>query len=157
MFEFNPYEDLIFFDSCAFDGGDLEQQGASIKALEILDGKREKVILMHSVVSEIRNPNTPDWLKDRERRSMQTVRLNLTNEEQITLGEIERIVVGNGSLEKRKADCFHVFEAQKYGGCFVTSDKGIYKHSDVIKEKYGLNIVRPSELVDLLIKYGEIT
>ena len=154
---FNPFEDLIFFDSCAFDGGDKSQQDASRKAREILEAKGEKIILMHSVVSEIRNPKTPVWLQEKERRSRQTVKLNLTESEKATLKKIEDIIVGNGSLDKRKADCFHVFEAQKYGGCFVTSDQGIYKHAQIIKEQYGLNIVTPIEFLKLIIEHSDKT
>ncbi len=106
---FNPYDDFIFFDSCAFDGGSLDEQNASKRAREILEKNKKKVMLMHSVVSEIRNSNTPDWIQDIELKSRQTVRLNLTGHEKETLKEIEAIVVGNGNLKKREADCFHVF------------------------------------------------
>ncbi|WP_299978940.1 hypothetical protein [uncultured Pseudoteredinibacter sp.] len=154
---FNPYDDFIFFDSCAFDGGSIDEQKASKRAREILGKNKKKVMLMHSVVREIRNPKTPDWIQEIEPKSHQTVQLNLTNEEKETLKEIEEIIVGNGSLKKREADCFHVFEAQKYGGCFVTSDVGLYKHSKAIKQKYGLNIVKPTAFLELVIKHSEKT
>jgi hypothetical protein len=155
--DFNPYDDFIFFDSCAFDGGDFEDQRASQRARDLLEKKKKKVMLMHSVVSEIRNPGTPGWIQEIESRSRQTVKLNLTTAEMEILRDIEEIIVGNGTPEKRKADCFHVFEAQKYGGCFVTSDVGIYKHAATIKEKYGLNIIKPKDFVELVIKYSEKT
>jgi PIN domain nuclease of toxin-antitoxin system len=155
--DFNPYDDFIFFDSCAFDGGSIEDQEASKEARNLLQKNTKKVMLMHSVVSEIKNPETPGWIQEIEPMSRQTVQLNLTNTEKETIKEIEEIIVGNGSLEKRKADCFHVFEAQKYGGCFITSDIGIYKHSAVIKQKYGLNIVKPTEFLQLVVKYSEKT
>ncbi len=154
---FNPYDDFIFFDSCAFDGGGSYEEKASEKARKILEINEKKVMLMHSVVSEIQNPQTPNWIKEIEPKSRKTVRLNLIDSEKQTLKEIEEIIVGNGKKEKRKADCFHVFEAQKYGGCFVTSDVGIYKHSKVIKEKYGLNIIKPTEFLKLVIEYSKKT
>jgi predicted DNA-binding protein (UPF0278 family) len=154
---FNPYDDYVFFDSCAFDGGDVNDQLASKEAREVLEKNKKKVMLMHSVVSEIRNLNTPDWIQEIEPKSRQTVKLNLIDTEKETLKEIEAIIVGNGNLEKRKADCFHIFEAQKYGGCFVTSDIGIYKHSEVIKQKFGLNIVKPTDFLKMVIKHSEKT
>jgi predicted DNA-binding protein (UPF0278 family) len=154
---FNPYDDFIFFDSCAFDGGNLHEQDASNKARRILEMNGKRVTLMHSVVSEIRHPNTPHWLQKIEPESFQTVRLNLSDQEMETLNEIERVIVGNGNVEKRKADCSHVFEAQKYGGCFVTTDEGIYKHAIEIKQKYGLNIVKPTAFLKLVIEYSEKT
>lgn len=154
---FNPYDDFIFFDSCAFDGGDFEDQQASQRARDLLERNNKKIMLMHSVVSEIRNPKTPGWIQELEPRSRQTVKLNLTSTEMETLRDIEKIILGNGTPEKRKADCFHVFEAQKYGGCFVTSDVGIYKHAATIKDKYRLIIIKPKDFLDLVIKYSEKT
>jgi hypothetical protein len=101
---------------------------------------------MHSVVNEIRNYNTPDWIQSLEPTSRKTVKLNLTDVEQETLENIEGIIVGNGSLEKRKADCFHIFEAQKYGGCFVISDIGIYKHSECHQTKIWLKHSKANRL-----------
>ncbi len=155
--DFNPYDDFVFFDSCAFDGGAIEDQEASTKARILLDTNSKRVTLTHSVVSEISNPNTPEWIQIIERKSRKTVKLNLSESEKETLTDIERIIVGNGSLQKRKADCFHVFEAQKYGGCLVTTDIGIYKHAKVIKEKYNLNIVTPTDFLNLVVKYSEQT
>ncbi|WP_299589607.1 hypothetical protein [uncultured Microbulbifer sp.] len=153
--DFNPYDNFIFYDSCAFDGGDIAEQEASEKARNILDAQKKRIMLMHSVVDEIRNPSTPKWLQEREPRSRQTVKLNLTEEEKRTLQDIENIIVGNGKFEKRKADCFHVFEAQKYGGCFVTTDSGIYKHAEEIFNKYGLYIIKPSKFLELILKYSD--
>lgn len=155
--KFNPYDSFIFFDSCAFDGGTAQEQEASAKAREILDAKGKKIMLMHSVVSEIRAPKTPEWLKESERTSRKTVELPLTELEQKTFKEVEEIIVGDGLLEKRKADCFHVFEAQKYGGCFVTSDVGIYKHAEKIREKFGLFILKPTDFLKLVVEHSETT
>ncbi|WP_444997500.1 type II toxin-antitoxin system VapC family toxin [Aliikangiella sp. IMCC44359] len=123
--EFNPYDNFVFFDSCAFDGGGDQEEKASIEAREILHKNKKKVMLMYSVVSEIRNQNMPDWIQEIEPKSRQTVKLNLTKKERKVLREIENIITGNVKLNNRKPDCLHVFEAQKYGGCFVTSDREI--------------------------------
>ena len=154
---FNPYDDFIFFDSCAFNGGNSCEKDASEKACSILEKNGKKVMLMHSVVSEIKNPNTPNSIQAIVPESRQTAPLPLTDAEIKILTEIEKIIVGNGKPEKRKADCFHVFEAQKYGGCFVTADKGIYKHASVIKKQYGLNIVQPTDFLKLVVQYSEKT
>ncbi len=146
----NPFDEFIFYDSCAFDGGDLKQQEASLKVQKILESNKVKIILMHSVVSEIKNSKTPEWIRRKEIRSLKTVKLPLTEAEQLTLLDIQNIIVGNGSAERRRADCVHVFEAQKYGGYFVTSDEGIYKHADVIQAKYGLNIVSPDGFLKIV-------
>lgn len=146
----NPFDNFIFYDSCAFDGGDLKQQEASLKVQKILESKGTKIILMHSVAGEIKNSKTPEWIREKEIRSLQTVKLPLTEAEQLKLLDIQNIIVGNGSVKQRHADCVHVFEAQKYGGYFVTTDEGIYKHADVIQAKYGLNIVSPDEFLEIV-------
>ncbi|AAW85542.1 hypothetical protein VF_1047 [Aliivibrio fischeri ES114] len=153
----NPYDDFIFFDSCAFNGGKLEMQEASMQSRYLLELNNKKVTLMHSVVDEINAPHTPPWIQELEPNSRKTVKLNLTSCEQTILADITSIVVGNGKPEKRAADCFHVFEAQKYGGFFVTSDNGILRHKLKIKEKYDLNIIDPIEFLSLVQEFSPET
>ena len=58
--------------------------------------------------------------------------------------------------EKRRADCRHVFEAQKYGRYFVTTDNDILKRSTALKKRLGtLFVVRPTEFVDIVKRHVE--
>ncbi len=155
--DFNPYDNFVFFDSCAFDGGTVEEQTASLQAQEILEKNKKKIMVMYSVDDELKQESTPNKLKELGKVSRKTVKLNLTQSEKEQLDRITEIIVGNGKPEKRKADCLHVFEAQKYGGCFITSDKGIYKHASAIFNEFGLFIVTPSEFLAVLLKYSEQT
>lgn len=155
--DFNPYGDFVFFDSCAFDGGTPQERSASTEACNILEKNNKKIMLLYSVEDELKQERTPEKLRNLAKSSRKTVELNHTNEERLTLQRITQIVVGNGKAEKRKADCLHVFEAQKYGGCFVTSDKGIYKHSSAIFDEFGLVIVTPSKFLEAVLKYSEQT
>ena len=155
--DFNPYENFIFFDSCSFDSGSEEEITASDLVQQLLSKNKKKIMLMHFVESEMKHPNSSGQKKHLTVNSTKTVKFNLTSEEKAQLAEITEIIVGNGNPVKREADCFHVFEAHKYGGCFVTSDRGIYKHSRTIFEKFELRIIKPTDFLKVVLKYSDKT
>ena len=146
----NPFDSNIYFDSCAFDGGSKEEQASSVKCRQILVESGNKVQILHSVQKEIDFPNTPSWVKLEAMSSVYTIETSLEPNEIATLRDVEKIIVGNGNLEKRRADCRHVFETIRYGDYFVTTDKNILKHADTIYQKYHIFLVKPSELIDII-------
>jgi hypothetical protein len=147
----NPFYPPVYFDSCAFDGGNISEQQASIEARVLIEGDDGIINIVHSVMKEIEYPNTPQWVKEIAKNSIFTIEVQLTQQEESELKDVETIIVGNGDIEKRKADCRHVFEAQKYGRYFVTTDKDILKHSNAIKRRFStLCIIKPSELLEIV-------
>ncbi len=54
-----------------------------------------------------------------------------------------------------RSDCRHIFEAQKYGRYFVTTDIRLLKKSPEIKSNFNLHIVKPSEFLAILGHYIE--
>jgi ribosomal protein S8 len=147
----NPFYHPVYFDSCAFDGGDESERQASIEARELFEENGGNINIVHSVMKEIEYPNTPQWVKDIANNSIFTIEVQLTSQEDAELKVVETIIVGNGNLEKRKSDCRHIFEAQKYGRYFVTTDNGILKHGNAIKKKFStLSIVKPSEFLEIV-------
>lgn len=150
----NPFYQSVYFDSCAFDGGDEAEQHASIEVMELFEKNEGRINLVHSVKKEIDFSKTPQWVKDIANGTIHTIKVQLTPQEERELRDIESILVGSGNLEKRKADCMHVFEAQKYGRYFVTTDKDILKHRDAIKRRFGtLFIIRPTEFLEIVKQY----
>jgi len=150
----NPFYQPVYFDSCAFDGGDEAEQQASIEDRELFEKNGGNINLVHSVKKEIDFPKTPQWVKDIANDFIYMIKVQLTPQEEAELRDVETIIVGNGNLEKRKADCRHVFEAQKYGRYFVTTDKDILKHSDAIKKRFStLFIIRPTEFLEIVKQY----
>ena len=152
-----PFKSNIYFDSCAFDGGSQEEQNSSIECRQILEQSGNKIQILHSVQNDIDYPKTPSWVKREAMSSVFTKETALEADELKKLKDIERIVVGNGNLEKRKPDCRHVFEAIRYGDYFITTDNGILKHSDIIFKKYHVYIMKPSELLKIIIEYQNKT
>jgi len=140
-----------FFDSCAFDGGDFSEQEASNKIRDLFDKHRGIINILHSVQKEINYENTPPWVRKLAATYIGTLKVPLTLEEKSVLGDIETIIVGNGIRENRLADCRHVFEAQKHGRYFVTTDNGILKHSRAIKRRLStLFIVKPTQFLEIV-------
>ena len=103
---------------------------------------------------EIDFQNTPQWIKDIANNSLYTIEVQLIREEQLQLRTVQQIIVGNGNLEKREADCRHVYEAIKRGRYFVTTDNGILNHSAAIKNRFNtLFIIRPTEFLDIVTQH----
>lgn len=151
----NPFYGNVYFDSCAFDGGDEQEQAASIESRELYEEHGHGVEIVHSVAKEIDYPSTPQWVKDIAQGLIYTIEVDLTAPEQEQLADIEKIIVGNGSLDKMQSDCRHVFEAQKYGRYFVTTDKRLLKKAGQIRPKYNLYIIKPSEFLETVERYVE--
>ena len=146
----NPFYHQVYFDSCAFDGGNESEQKASLEVRKIFKDNGGNVNIVHSVVKEIEYPNTPQWVQDIAVQSIRTVEIPLIQQELDELKEIQNIIIGNSSLKKREADCMHVFEAQKYGRYFVTTDRGIFKHAPTIRKRFSLVILKPSEFLEIV-------
>ena len=147
----NPFLQPVYFDSCAFDGGDTTEQQASIEARMIFEANDGTINILHSIQKEIDYPATPQWVKDLAANYNYTLQVPLNSGEQKELRNVETIIAGKGDLEKRKADCRHVFEAQKHGRYFVTTDKGILKHSTAILKRFStLWIIKPTEFIGII-------
>ncbi len=151
----NPLYHPVYYDSCAFDGGEKTEQEASIKARGLFEKNGGNIKIVHSVMKEIEFPHTPQWVKDIADNSIYTIEVHHNQQETTELRDVEKIIVGNGNIEKRKADCRHVFEAQKYGRYFVTTDNGILKHSSKIKNRFNLFIIKPSEFLTIIKQHGK--
>jgi len=140
----------VFFDSCAFDGGDIGEQRASIEIRDLFDVHDGEFIILHSVQKELNFQKTPCWVVKLANTYVGTLEVSLTPDEQAVLSDVEGIIVGNGILENHQSDCRHVFEAQKHGRYFVTTDNGILKRSKALERRLTtLFVVRPTEFLQM--------
>lgn len=152
----NPFYNPVYFDSCAFDGGSEEEQAASIEARALFKEKGGDIKIVHSIKKEIDYPNTPQWVKDEANASIYTIENQPTVGENEELREVQRIIVGNGILEAREADCMHVAQAVKYGRFFVTTDNGILKHrAEILSRFSSLFIINPSGFLSIVKQYAK--
>ena len=76
-----------------------------------------------------------------------TISVALTPDETRILSAILRILAGNGRPESMQRDSENVFEAQKYGGHFITNDGRVLARADQIYALCGLSIVKPTEFL----------
>jgi hypothetical protein len=141
----NPYISNIMVDSCAFD----PKYDPEDKASEALfKNDRLNLIVTHSNLKEIDHPNTPNWVKKEASCRLYTIETSLNDDEEARKKKIHEILTGNGKPEKMKQDAEHVFESQKYGGYFVTTDARILSKRDELSKISNARIVKPSELLE---------
>jgi hypothetical protein len=79
--------------------------------------------------------------------------VRLTTREQGRLTRIHSILTGNGEPKNVEADARHIFEAQKYGSYFVTTDKRLLSRTDAIRAECGVEILRPSTFLARVRRY----
>lgn len=64
--------------------------------------------------------------------------------------KIHDVLTGRGNPEKYADDASHVFYAQRDGSFFITTDKRILQKANELKRICKVEILLPSELLELL-------
>jgi len=143
-----------FLDSCAFDPKYAPEDSAAQEIRRIADAGGISVLLAHSNQKEIEHPNTPEDVKREARAMIYTIKTNLTPREKTQMADIHRVLTGNGNPDKYEADATHVFEAGKYIGYFITTDRRILEKSEELKRVCPAMIVTPSEWLRIYNEAG---
>ncbi len=103
--------------------------------------------IAHSVQKETEHPNTPAWVKEFAKTMIYTNEVGLTMQEIELLNKIKKILAGEGLIANIAEDAIHIFEAQKYGSYFITTDRRLLNKKFEIKRLCSLVICKPSELL----------
>lgn len=151
----DPRYHQVFLDAHIFDESDDVEITAAVA--EILGPMRESVsiLLPHSVKAEIERPQTPARVKALASELIYSIPVELRQSENETHSRLRIIMRGNALSDQHDADAFHVVEAGKYGGYFVTLDRRILsKRHEISSVIPGLWIVKPQELVDIFRSTG---
>jgi len=146
----DPRRTNIFMDSCSFDPKYAPQDIASQRLLHLYDAGEINVVIAHSNMKELAHPNVPIHIKKEANAKIFSIAVQLTAEELALKERILDLLAGNGRREKMQQDAEHVFEAQKYGKLFVTTDKGILRKKTELCQLCGVVVLLPSELLDLI-------
>jgi hypothetical protein len=154
----NPLIVNNFIDTCAFDPKYEPETTASLEILKLSDYMLSKdgrclVLIAHSTQDEIDHPNTPAWVKKRAEWLLYTIEVPLSPDEKTLLGNIEMILAGRGRVDSIKQDARHVFEAQKYGGYFITTDNRVLSRAEVLHDRYHVIVLKPSKFLALVQEY----
>ena len=146
----DPRITTIFIDSCAFDPKYSPEDQAALRLFELSEKGDLILNIAHSTQKEIEHPNTPGWVKREANKLIYTIETALIPDEQNRKVKILRILAGNGKPEKMVKDAEHVFEADKYGSYFVTTDERILKKEKELKGVVSVHILKPSELLEII-------
>jgi hypothetical protein len=137
-----------FIDSCAFDPKYGVEQAAANEIFR-LDAEHDlSLLIAHSVRKELEHPNTPEWVRREGLSRIYSIKVQLTRDEVALKRRIHAILTGNGKPKKMKEDAEHIFEAQKYGSCFVTTDGRLLKRAADIHALCSVVILKPSEFLE---------
>ncbi|NWH04682.1 hypothetical protein [Desulfobacter latus] len=140
----------IFIDSCAFDPKYMPEDLASERLFQLYNAGEINLVISHSNMKEIEHPNVPPVVKMEADAKIYTIEVELSEAELILKEQILNLLAGNGRRDKMLQDSEHVFEAQKYGKFFVTTDKGILKRRVKLAQLCGILVVLPSEMLHLI-------
>ena len=151
----NPLISNCFIDSCAFDPKYSPEGEASTKIFGLHRDGELLIQIVHSTQKEIYHPNTPAWVKGEALNLIYTIPVQLTAGEVRKLREIEAILAGNGKIENIVQDARHIFEAQKYGSYFITTDSRILDRASKLRSATNVAIVKPSQFLNMVKRYQE--
>lgn len=146
----NPWICNSFLDSCAFDPKYAPEDTAANEIFEIHNNDQLGIMIAHSTQKEIEHPNTPNWVKTEAAGLIYTIETLLTPNQIEIRTKIHETLTGNGIPENYKSDATHIFEAQNQGSYFVTTDTRILKFANELQKICGINIMLPSEFLELV-------
>jgi hypothetical protein len=153
--QIDPKRIMVFFDSCAFDPKYAPEDSASNKLLKLIEDNGGHVLISHSNQKELEHPNTPSLVKRIGLNRISTCNVGLTPDEFELKNNILKILAGRGKRSNIEADAIHIFEAQKYGATFFVSvDAHLLKRYNEIKRLCGVNILRPSNVLEIYKNSG---
>ena len=146
----NPWITNSFVDSCAFDPKYAPEDEAANAIVELHRNEQLGIQIAHSNQKEIEHPNTPAWVKAEAAGLIYTIRVTLTPNERAMLRRILEILTGTGKPKNFEADARHLFEAQKYGSYFVTTDRRILTCASQLEAACNVDVLLPSEFLALV-------
>lgn len=149
----NPWVTNSFVDSCAFDPKYDPEDKAAKEIFRLHKEERLGILLAHSNQKEVDHPNTPAWVKRQAASLIYSSNVSLTPNEMTLLQKIHDVLSGQGKPENVEQDARHIFEAQKYGSYFVTTDDRILKRAGEIEILCSVQILRPSEFLKMVCSY----
>ena len=106
------------------------------------------IILPYSVREEAKNSNSPEHVRRAADLFIFSEPVSLTEGEQKQYRMLVDVARGNAKEENIAADLFHVCEAAKYGGYFITRDKRLLARAGVVSEMLQIEIVTPSQFLE---------
>ena len=154
---FNNFIDANILDNVA-DGEDA----AVNKIVDLAQSGEITLLLPYSVQNELKNPNTPAHVRRAATLFLFSVEVGLTDGERRHYRDLVDAVKGNAEEKNIAPDLFHVCEAAKYGGYFITRDKRLLHRSGAIASILQIDVVTPTVFLERVaearqraVKFGQ--
>lgn len=146
----DPHYGNNFVDAHVLDRTGTDEDAIVDEILSLAANGKIRLLLPHSVKSEIDHPRTPGDTKKRASKLIFTIPVTLTEPELKQKRDAEAIMRGNAHPGKHDRDAFPVVESAKNGGrCFVTNDARILNKASALSAMLGIEIVTPRKFLDL--------
>jgi predicted nucleic acid-binding protein len=147
----DPRRVNVTLDANALDKDGTERDALVERALQLRQAGKIRFVIPAGVRREIEHPKTPQKVKDAVLPEIFTMSVELNPQEQDFRRKLTGALQGNALPGKHAADAYHLAEAAKYGGYFIT-------HDDRILRKPGdlLGLLPPSLQIVTLERFLEI-
>jgi hypothetical protein len=99
------------------------------RVLQLRQTGKINFVIPDGVRREVEHPRTPQSVKDAVLPEIFTIPTGLNPQEQEFRRKLAAALQGNATPGKHAADAYHLAEAAKYGGYFITHDERILKKS----------------------------
>ena len=140
---FNNFVDANILDEVA-DGEDI----AVIEIVSLARAGEITLLLPYSVQNELKNSNTPAHVQRAASLFLFSLEVEATEGERRRYRDLVAAVKGNAEEKNIAPDLFHVCEAAKYGGYFITRDKRLLARSGAIASILQIDVVTPTEFLE---------
>jgi predicted nucleic acid-binding protein len=142
-FRVNNLVDANILDDAA-DG----QDAAVREIVRLAETRQITLLLPYSVRNELSDPNTPAHVRRAADQFLFSIEVELTNEERARIERVITAAKGDADEKNIRTDLFHICEAAKYGGYFITRDKRLLKRRSIVQSMLQVDLVTPSEFLE---------
>jgi predicted nucleic acid-binding protein len=152
----NPLFVNTSIDANIFDHMVGETWGPFRRILELYRANKIRLIIPHSVHTELLRPMTPAEIRAVAQDFIFTMPVGLTVGEVKERNRLLKLAKGNAELKNIVADLLHVAEATKYGGYFITLDKRLLKRGSAISDVMGIEVITPERFIERVDEAKEL-
>ncbi|MBR0967087.1 type II toxin-antitoxin system VapC family toxin [Bradyrhizobium diazoefficiens] len=125
----DPRRVNVTLDANALDKDGTTRDELVDRVLALRRANKLNLVIPAGVRAEVEHPRTPQAVKDAILPEIFTIPTGLNSQEQTFRHRLEAALRGNAHPGKHAADAYHLAEAAKYGGYFITHDERILRKS----------------------------
>jgi predicted nucleic acid-binding protein len=147
----DPRRVNVTIDANALDKDGTTRDVLVDRVLELRRADKIRIVIPAGVREEVQHPRTPQGVKDAVLSEIFTIPMELNFQERDFRCRVAAALQGNAAAGKHAADAYHLAEAAKYGGYFITHDERVLKRSGDLRD-----LLPPSLQVVTLERFLEI-